>query len=101
MGNTQNKPCLSPYCMHYRLEKNNKLNFCDGQPGEFDHVQFKLHEAIVQGETQSIDNLLKSHPVNDPIQIWKYCTAFSALQRQVSISLVSVNVKVTLLFHII
>ena len=84
MGNTQNKPCLSPYCMHYRIQKNNKLHFCDGLPEEFEHVQFKLHEAIVQEESQSIINLLKSHPVNEPIQIWKYCTVFSAHQKQVS-----------------
>ncbi|KAM6951880.1 ankyrin repeat domain-containing protein 61-like [Aplochiton taeniatus] len=82
MGNGHNKPCLSPYCMHYRLQVNTKLRFCDGVPGEFDHVQFKLHEAIVQEEEPSIKKLLLSHPVNDPIQIWKYCTVFSARQRQ-------------------
>ncbi|CAB1338316.1 unnamed protein product [Coregonus sp. 'balchen'] len=82
MGNISNKPCLSPYCMHYKLQLNKKIRFSDGVPGEFDHLQFKIHEAIVKGDVPSIIKLLRSHPVNEPVQIWKYCTVFSTLQRQ-------------------
>lgn len=50
---------------------------------EFNHVQYKLHEAIINGEIFFIKKLSKLHAVNEAIQVWKYCTVFSNVQKQV------------------
>ncbi|MBN3287323.1 ANR61 protein, partial [Polyodon spathula] len=81
MGNA-NKGCANPYCKHYRppmLDRQEKL--CDCQINS-NNIHAKLHEAIVKGESGCIGNLLKIHPVNEPINIWKNCASFPTLQTQ-------------------
>lgn len=71
--------CYSPYCMHHKINKSKIFE----DSAEFDHVQYKLHEAIINGEILFIKKLLKLHDVNEAIQVWKYCTVFSNVQKQV------------------
>uniref|UniRef100_UPI00398E78C5 ankyrin repeat domain-containing protein 61-like n=1 Tax=Pristiophorus japonicus TaxID=55135 RepID=UPI00398E78C5 len=49
---------------------------------EFNDRHAKLHDAIMKGDRENITNLLKVHPINDPITIWKNCVLFPKLQTQ-------------------
>ncbi|XP_067912997.1 ankyrin repeat domain-containing protein 61-like [Heterodontus francisci] len=49
---------------------------------EFNDRHAKLHDAIMKGDQENITSLLKVHPINDPITIWKYCALFPTLPAQ-------------------
>ncbi|XP_067859744.1 ankyrin repeat domain-containing protein 61-like [Heptranchias perlo] len=49
---------------------------------EFNDLHAKLHDAIMKGDRKTITSLLKAHPINDPITIWKNCALFPTLQTQ-------------------
>ncbi|XP_060696913.1 ankyrin repeat domain-containing protein 61-like [Hemiscyllium ocellatum] len=49
---------------------------------EFNDLHAKLHDAIMKGDQENIKRLLKVHPINDPITIWKNCTLFPTLPAQ-------------------
>ncbi|XP_078097081.1 ankyrin repeat domain-containing protein 61-like [Mustelus asterias] len=54
---------------------------CECQ-AEFNNLHAKLHDAIMKGDQENIKSLLKVHPINDPITIWKNCSLFPILPAQ-------------------
>ncbi|XP_007891993.2 ankyrin repeat domain-containing protein 61 [Callorhinchus milii] len=57
---------------------------CECQ-AEFNNLHAKLHDAIMKGDCENITALLKIHPINNPITIWKNCATFPTLQTQVTV----------------
>ncbi|XP_078274663.1 ankyrin repeat domain-containing protein 61-like [Rhinoraja longicauda] len=66
---------------------------CECQ-GKFDDVHAKLHDAIMRGDQGNITTLLKVHPVNEPITIWKNCAMVPMYENQ-GLSILPIHLAAT------
>ncbi|XP_015215803.2 ankyrin repeat domain-containing protein 61 [Lepisosteus oculatus] len=81
MGNTNRKhhgPCRS----HSKTSANRSEKVYECRQHGYNELHFKLHEAILQGETDRLVEILQFHPVNEPIKIWNDCALVPTLQTQ-------------------